>query len=312
MRDAELQAAREERDLAVRDKMDAMRIKCVRCSGDGSDDDDATAEGKCSGDEKNGSSLIPELLRKAWEQRDGAVRRKNAVQVQLARTRVDVLQANGQLMEAIGQKVELSQQLEQWQVSGGTVFVMYFFSFLPLFVNRYTENVSSPTTRLGRKIHDPNVPGVWMDRGFFSFAPEKLRVYRAVTGRRQQETLAWDAILSKADLRGGGETQKLTGKFGNKNDKYLKKCRLNYSQVNEYIVEKGADISTNLGRDLNLSEGALWVLATHMYIVVIGNILAVAGTIRRTTPLSFFGKCTRKETFRYVYVIISLYLPPPC
>lgn len=123
VRDAELQAAREERDLAVRDKMDAMRIKCARCSGGGSDDDDTAAEGKCSGDEKNGSSLIPELLRKAWEQRDGAVRRKNAVQVQLARTRVDVLQANGQLMEAIGQKVELSQQLEQWQVSRGTVFV---------------------------------------------------------------------------------------------------------------------------------------------------------------------------------------------
>lgn len=127
MRDAELQAAREERDLAVRDKMDAMRIKCVRCNGGGTDDDDAAAEGKCSGDEKNGSSLIPELLRKAWEQRDGAVRRKNAVQVQLARTRVDVLQANGQLMEAIGQKVELSQQLEQWQVSGGTVFLASFF-----------------------------------------------------------------------------------------------------------------------------------------------------------------------------------------
>lgn len=111
MRDAELQAAREERDIAVRDKMDAMRIQCVRCS-DGAGED--AAAGGC--DEKN-ASLIPELLRKAWEQRDGAVRRKNAVQVQLARTRVDVLQANGQLMEAIGQKVELSQQLEQWQVS---------------------------------------------------------------------------------------------------------------------------------------------------------------------------------------------------
>lgn len=118
MRDAELQAAREERDLALRDKADAMRIQCVRCNGGGGGDDDTAGEGTpgSGGDEKD-SSLIPELLRKAWEQRDGAVRRKNAVQVQLARTRVDVLQANGQLMEAIGQKVELSQQLEQWQVS---------------------------------------------------------------------------------------------------------------------------------------------------------------------------------------------------
>lgn len=113
MRDAELQAAREERDIAVRDKMDAMRIQCVRCNDVAGEN---AAAGGCGVDEKN-ASLIPELLRKAWEQRDGAVRRKNAVQVQLARTRVDVLQANGQLMEAIGQKVELSQQLEQWQVS---------------------------------------------------------------------------------------------------------------------------------------------------------------------------------------------------
>ncbi|XP_025196032.1 bicaudal D-related protein homolog [Melanaphis sacchari] len=114
VRDAELQAAREERDLAVRDKMDAMRIKCVRCGDTGSGEPADTTSG--SGTDEKDASLIPELLRKAWEQRDGAVRRKNAVQVQLARTRVDVLQANGQLMEAIGQKVELSQQLEQWQM----------------------------------------------------------------------------------------------------------------------------------------------------------------------------------------------------
>lgn len=113
MRDAELQASREERDIAIRDKMDAMRIQCARCGNGNSENENA--------DEKNNSSLIPELLRKAWEQRDGAVRRKNSVQVQLARTRVDVLQANGQLMEAIGQKVELSQQLEQWQVSNDTL-----------------------------------------------------------------------------------------------------------------------------------------------------------------------------------------------
>ncbi|XKL67301.1 hypothetical protein PGB90_002792 [Kerria lacca] len=57
-----------------------------------------------------------EMIKKAWEVRDGAVARKNATQVELARTRIDVLQANSQLMEAIQQKVELSQQVEQWQV----------------------------------------------------------------------------------------------------------------------------------------------------------------------------------------------------
>ena len=60
--------------------------------------------------------LLFQIVRKAWEVRDGAVARKNKVEVQLAKTRIDVLQANSQLMEAIQQKVELSQQLEQWQV----------------------------------------------------------------------------------------------------------------------------------------------------------------------------------------------------
>lgn len=63
------------------------------------------------------SCALFQIVRKAWEVRDGAVARKNKVEVQLAKTRIDVLQANSQLMEAIQQKVELSQQLEQWQVS---------------------------------------------------------------------------------------------------------------------------------------------------------------------------------------------------
>jgi len=117
VRDTELQAAREERDLAIQDKMDAMRIHCARCA-DGEDDERASTS------DAEDKSLIPELLRKAWEQRDGAVRRKNTVQVQLARTRVDILQANGQLMEAIGQKVELSQQLEQWQVGSDKLYTV--------------------------------------------------------------------------------------------------------------------------------------------------------------------------------------------
>lgn len=57
-----------------------------------------------------------EVVHKAWEVRDAAVARKNTVEVELAKTRIDVMQANSQLMEAIQQKVELSQQLEQWQM----------------------------------------------------------------------------------------------------------------------------------------------------------------------------------------------------
>ncbi|XP_076331549.1 bicaudal D-related protein homolog [Tachypleus tridentatus] len=57
-----------------------------------------------------------ELVRKSWEVRDRAVERKNAVEIELAKTRIDMMHINSQLMEAIQQKVELSQQLEQWQV----------------------------------------------------------------------------------------------------------------------------------------------------------------------------------------------------
>merc|ERR1712088_650958 len=56
------------------------------------------------------------LIKKAWETRDAAVKRKNNTEIELARTRIDVMQVNSQLLEAIQQKVELSQQLDQWQV----------------------------------------------------------------------------------------------------------------------------------------------------------------------------------------------------
>merc|ERR1739844_543445 len=55
------------------------------------------------------------LIKKAWDTRDAAVKRKNNTEIELAKTRIDVMQINSQLMEAIQQKVELSQQLGQWQ-----------------------------------------------------------------------------------------------------------------------------------------------------------------------------------------------------
>lgn len=57
-----------------------------------------------------------ELIRKAWDVRDAAVKRKNSAEIDLAKERIAVMQINSQLLEAIQQKVELSQQLEQWQV----------------------------------------------------------------------------------------------------------------------------------------------------------------------------------------------------
>lgn len=56
------------------------------------------------------------LVQEARNARDAAVARKAELELQLARARIDVLQANSQLMEVVQQKVELSQQLDQWQV----------------------------------------------------------------------------------------------------------------------------------------------------------------------------------------------------
>lgn len=55
-------------------------------------------------------------MTQAFDSRDQAVRRKNNCEIELARTRIDLMQVNSQLLEAITQKVELSQQLDQWQV----------------------------------------------------------------------------------------------------------------------------------------------------------------------------------------------------
>ncbi|XP_046444144.1 bicaudal D-related protein homolog [Daphnia pulex] len=85
LKEVELEATREERDTARRDVRDTHLAK-------------------------------DEIIRRAWEVRDQAVSRKNAAEIELARTRIDVLQINSQLLEAIQQKVELSQQLDQWQV----------------------------------------------------------------------------------------------------------------------------------------------------------------------------------------------------
>ncbi|XP_055937107.1 bicaudal D-related protein homolog [Argiope bruennichi] len=64
----------------------------------------------------NSALAKDQIVKKAWEVRDQAVARKNAVEIELARTRIDVMHINSQLMEAVQQKIELSQQLEQWKM----------------------------------------------------------------------------------------------------------------------------------------------------------------------------------------------------
>lgn len=71
---------------------------------------------RARGDMEHSQLTKDEILAQAYQVRDQAVARKNRAEVELAKTRIDVLQANSQLMEAIQQKIELSQQLEQWQM----------------------------------------------------------------------------------------------------------------------------------------------------------------------------------------------------
>ncbi|CAB3364436.1 Hypothetical predicted protein [Cloeon dipterum] len=67
----------------------------------------ARADHNASGDD---------ALQEARKMRDSAVSARHRVEVDLAGARIEIMQVNSQLMEAVQQKIELSQQLEQWQM----------------------------------------------------------------------------------------------------------------------------------------------------------------------------------------------------
>lgn len=56
-----------------------------------------------------------ERLQKAIRDRDEAIAKKNAVELELAKCKMDMMSLNSQLLDAIQQKLNLSQQLEAWQ-----------------------------------------------------------------------------------------------------------------------------------------------------------------------------------------------------
>lgn len=58
---------------------------------------------------------MSERLLQAIRDRDEAIAKKNAVEVELAKCKIDMMSLNSQLLDAIQQKVNLSQQLEAWQ-----------------------------------------------------------------------------------------------------------------------------------------------------------------------------------------------------
>lgn len=57
-----------------------------------------------------------EIVKRALKMRDETISRKNLVEIELAKIRIELMHVNSQLLETIQQKIELSQQLEQWQV----------------------------------------------------------------------------------------------------------------------------------------------------------------------------------------------------
>ncbi|CAB1321799.1 unnamed protein product [Coregonus sp. 'balchen'] len=57
-----------------------------------------------------------EQLQSAIRERDDAISKKKAVEMELAKCKIDIMSLNSQLLDAIQQKLNLSQQLEAWQV----------------------------------------------------------------------------------------------------------------------------------------------------------------------------------------------------
>lgn len=106
-----------------------------------------------------------EVLAQAYKVRDQAVARKNRAEVELARTRIEVLQMNSQLMEAIQQKIELSQQLEQWQMDMQALLDEHVRNKLTPSINNLSNNNDPQVLPPARKKR--NSPATRKMFGFF-------------------------------------------------------------------------------------------------------------------------------------------------
>ncbi len=83
------------------------------------------------GDVEGMATLSPdEIVKRAWKMRDDTIARKKTVEIELAKIRIELMHVNSQLLETIQQKVELSQQLEQWQVRDLLIhFYLYTYTY---------------------------------------------------------------------------------------------------------------------------------------------------------------------------------------
>jgi len=107
MKQAELASKRQEDELQnLRSKLTLLQTRL------------AAAEDErqvFKADLENITASKDEMIKRAWETRDNAVKRKNSAEVELARSRIDFMQANSQLLEAVQQKVVIAEQLDEWQ-----------------------------------------------------------------------------------------------------------------------------------------------------------------------------------------------------
>lgn len=78
-------------------------------------------------DAAGGGLARDSAVAEAREARDAAQTRRIRAEADLARLRVELVQAGSQLLEAVRQKVELSQQLDQWQVSNVKIGLFSIF-----------------------------------------------------------------------------------------------------------------------------------------------------------------------------------------
>ncbi|KAF7238425.1 BICD family-like cargo adapter 1 [Varanus komodoensis] len=72
-----------------------------------------------------------EQIMKAIRDRDDAIAKKNAVEMELAKCKIDMMSLNSQLLDAIQQKLNLSQQLEAWQEAKVAYKILLFLSHQP-------------------------------------------------------------------------------------------------------------------------------------------------------------------------------------
>ncbi|KAM6965499.1 BICD family-like cargo adapter 1 isoform 1-T2 [Aplochiton taeniatus] len=71
-----------------------------------------------------------EQFQSAIRDRDDAIAKKKAVEMELAKCKIDIMSLNSQLLDAIQQKLNLSQQLEAWQFASSGLFTVWLLWFL--------------------------------------------------------------------------------------------------------------------------------------------------------------------------------------